>query len=49
MELWFVLYLFADTVIEFNDVKAWKISEVGNKPKFRSRYAVVMIKSARLK
>ena len=30
-------YLFAETAIEFNDVKAWKMTEVGNKPKFRSR------------
>ena len=24
-------YLFADTAIEFNDVKAWKMTEAGNK------------------
>ena len=30
-------YLFADTAIEFNNVKAWKMTEVGNKRKFRSR------------
>ena len=30
-------YLFADTAIKFNDVKAWEVTEVGNKPKFRSR------------
>ena len=30
-------YLFVDTAIEFNNVKAWKMTEVGNKPKFRSR------------
>ena len=30
-------YLFADTSIEFNNVKAWKMTEVGSKPKFRSR------------
>ena len=30
-------HLFADTAIEFNNLKAWKITEVGNKPKFRIR------------
>ena len=30
-------YLFADTATEFNDVKAWKMTEVGDKLKFRSR------------
>ena len=29
-------FLFADTAIEFNNVKAWKMTEDGNKPKFRS-------------
>ena len=30
-------YLFADTAIEFNNVKARKMNEAGNKRKFRSR------------
>jgi hypothetical protein len=30
-------YLFTGTAIEFNNVKAWKMTEVGNKPEFRSR------------
>ena len=30
-------YLFADTAIEFNKVKACKMTEVRNRPKFRSR------------
>ena len=30
-------YLFAGTAIEFNNMKAWKMTEVGNKPRFRSR------------
>ena len=25
-------YLFAETVVEFTDEKAWKMAEVGNKP-----------------
>ena len=29
-------YLFADSAIEFNDVKAWKMTEVGNKAKFEA-------------
>ena len=32
------------TAGEFNNVKAWKMTEVGNKPKFRCRKAVVIIK-----
>ena len=27
----------SDTAIEFNNVKAWKMTSVGNKPKFPSR------------
>ena len=27
-------YLFADTGIEFNNVKAWKMTEVGRNPSF---------------
>jgi len=30
-------YLFTGTAIEFNNVKAWKMAEVGVKTKFRSR------------
>ena len=29
--------LFTGTVIEFNNVKAWKMAEVGGKPELRSR------------
>ena len=30
-------YLFTAIVDEFTDKKAWKVAEVGNKPKLRSR------------
>ena len=29
-------YLFADTAIEFNSVRAWKRTEVGNNPSFEA-------------
>ena len=29
-------YLFADNAIEFNDVKSWKMTEVGNNPSFEA-------------
>jgi len=30
-------YLFTETVVEFNDVKAWEKAEIGNKSELQSR------------
>ena len=36
MWAWGQTYLFADTAIEFNNVKAWEMTEVGNNPSFEA-------------
>ena len=42
-------FLFTGTASEFNNAKAWKMTDVRNKPKFRSSLkVVVIIESARM-